>query len=148
MYSESQLIFKERMDTISKIERSRVMSLIKQRDTKLEKRFRKALWANGIRYRKNVRMYGTPDIVIRKARTLIFVDSCFWHGCSKHCRMPKSNKNFWTNKIDRNAKRDRLVTRAYRDDGWEVLRFWEHKLARNFEDCVERAIACIRAKSP
>src|ERR1700687_3152951 len=124
------------MDTLSRTQRSRVMSLIKQRDTKLEQRFRTALWKNGVRYRKNVRMYGTPDIVVRKSRLLIFLDSCFWHGCRHHCRMPKSNVEFWYKKINRNKKRDRTVTRAYRASGWTVLRFWEHTLAKDFDGCV------------
>jgi DNA mismatch endonuclease (patch repair protein) len=130
------------MDTLSPIQRSRVMSLIKQRDTKLEKQFRIALWATGVRYRKNVRMYGTPDIVIRKVRLLIFLDSCFWHGCRHHCRMPKSNVEFWSKKIGKNRERDRAVTRFYRAGGWTVLRFWEHSLAKNFDGCLAKVLTC------
>jgi len=132
------------MDTLSPSERSRVMSLIKQRDTTLEQQFRAALWANGVRYRKNVRMYGTPDIVVRKARLLIFLDSCFWHGCRHHCRMPKSNVEFWNKKISRNQERDRAVTKFYRADRWTVLRFWEHSLAKNFDGCIAKVLTLER----
>lgn len=135
------------MDTLSPIQRSRVMSLIKQRDTKLEQRFRSALWKNGVQYRKNVRIYGTPDILIRKSRLLIFLDSCFWHGCRFHCRMPKSNVEFWQQKISRNQKRDRAVTRSYRASGWTVLRFWEHTLTRDLDRCVAKVLACNSQRS-
>jgi len=111
----------------------------------LEREFRVALWHRGVRYRKNVRIYGTPDIVVRRAKLLIFLDSCFWHGCRHHCRMPKSNRLFWDEKINRNKKRDRAVTRHYRRKGWTVLRFWEHKLAKDFDNCISQAVsfACI-----
>jgi len=132
------------MDHLSPTQRSRLMSLIKQRDTKLEQRFRTALWATGVRYRKNVRIYGTPDVVIRRARMLIFLDSCFWHGCRYHCRRPKSNTPFWDKKISRNRERDRAVTRFYRRRGWIVLRFWEHKLRADFENCVKKVVAGVR----
>jgi DNA mismatch endonuclease (patch repair protein) len=131
------------MDTISRAKRSRVMSLIKPRDTKLEQKFRAALWAIGIRYRKNVKMYGTPDIVIRRAKLLIFLDSCFWHGCRYHCRRPKSNVVFWNGKIERNRQRDLAVTRFYRRNGWIVLRIWEHKLAKDFEACLDTVAASV-----
>lgn len=116
------------------------MSLIRQRDTKLEQRFRLALWHRGVRYRKNVRIYGTPDIVIRKSKLLVFVDSCFWHGCPRHCRRPKTNVAFWSRKIDQNRERDLSVTRYYRRTGWAVLRFWEHRLIADFEGCVAQVL--------
>jgi len=129
------------MDSLSPTQRGRLMSRIKQRDTTMEKRFRGSLWAAGVRYRKNVRMFGTPDIVIRKARVVIFLDSCFWHGCRHHCRMPKSNVEFWNEKINRNRRRDRTVTKFYRDSEWIALRFWEHNLARNFDGCIAKVLA-------
>jgi DNA mismatch endonuclease (patch repair protein) len=128
------------MDTLSPAARSRVMSLIKQRDSKIEQRLRTALWRHGVRYRKNVQIKGTPDIVIGRLRLVIFVDSCFWHGCRHHCRMPKSNVSFWRKKIARNQKRDRFVTRFYRARGWTVLRFWEHTLTKDFEGCVAKVL--------
>ena len=133
------------MDTLSRVARSRVMSLIKQRDSVIEQRLRTALWRSGIRYRKNVRTKGTPDIVIGRSQLVIFVDSCFWHGCRYHCRMPKSNVRFWREKIARNQKRDRSISRFYRRRGWIVFRFWEHRLKRDFEGCVAKVLAyCSR----
>jgi DNA mismatch endonuclease (patch repair protein) len=69
-----------------------------------------------------------PDFVFAKSRTAVFVDGCFWHGCPRHCRMPKGNRAFWKKKLSDNKVRDRLVTRTLRRDGWRVLRIWEHEL--------------------
>lgn len=134
------------MDNISKVQRSYVMSRIGQRDTKIEVRFRLAVWRRGIRYRKNVRVYGTPDLLVRAARTVIFIDSCFWHGCRFHCRRPKSNEIFWHNKISKNRKRDVAVSRYYRRKGWTVLRIWEHQLRNDFPSCVAKAISMLKAR--
>src|SRR3954469_7146062 len=123
------------MDSVSKEARSRIMSRVKQRDSRIELRLRLALWRAGVRYRKHVRVFGTPDLVLRRARILIFVDSCFWHGCRYHCRRPKSNVAFWATKIARNRWRDRRVNRYYRRRGWTVIRFWEHQL-----DDVDRCV--------
>ena len=132
------------MDKISREQRSRIMAAVKQRGTRLERDFAKALWAAGVRYRKNVRMHGTPDILVRKAKLVVFLDSCFWHGCRFHCRWPKSNIVFWETKISRNRKRDRAVSRYYRRAGWTVLRFWEHQLARDLESCVSQVAGALR----
>jgi len=115
------------MDTVSKTARSGIMGKIKSRETKLEKSFRKLLWNSGIRYRKNnAKCFGKPDILIKQNNTVIFIDSCFWHGCSKHLRMPSSNKKYWEAKIARNKKRDRAVNAYYKNRGWKIIRIWEH----------------------
>ena len=69
-----------------------------------------------------------PDFVFRQARLALFVDGCFWHGCSKHGTQPKGNRAFWKKKFARNLARDRLVNRALRRANWNVLRIWEHTL--------------------
>ena len=117
------------MDTVSKQKRSEIMSRIKSRDSKIETLFRKELWKHGFRYRKNSGKYfGKPDIVLRRHEAVIFIDSCFWHGCKKHCRIPTVRKSYWTQKIVRNAKRDNKVTRHYKKQGWKIFRIWEHEL--------------------
>ena len=128
------------MDSVTREVRSRIMAGIKQRDSQIERRFRSRLWQAGIRYRKNVRMYGTPDIAIRSKKLVVFVDSCFWHGCRFHCRRPKTNRAFWSAKINRNRCRDLKITRFYRRRGWLVFRFWEHQLVRDIDDCVSRVV--------
>ncbi len=114
-------------DKVDKETRSRIMSAIRSSETNLEKRVRKALSSEGFRYRKNVkRLAGCPDIAFISKKVVVFVDSCFWHGCKKHFRMPKTNKAYWKNKINRNKERDRLITKKYKNDNWVILRFWEH----------------------
>lgn len=105
------------------------MRLIRSKDTKIEIKFRKILRKLGYRFRNNPGSYfGKPDIVLKKLNTVIFIDSCFWHGCKKHLKLPLTRKAFWTTKIQRNKRRDREVTRHYRKDGWKVMRIWEHDL--------------------
>ena len=105
------------------------MRKIKSKDSKIEIDFRKQLWNAGIRYRKNAKNYfGKPDIVLPKYRTAIFIDSCFWHGCKKHCRIPTARKKYWTAKIERNIARDKEVSKHYKKQGWTIFRIWEHNL--------------------
>lgn len=86
-----------------------------------------------IGWRRRVCLRGKPDFVFAKQKIAVFVDGCFWHGCSKHCRMPKGNRKYWQTKIAGNRARDRLVARTLRRAGWWVLRIWEHELARKNE---------------
>lgn len=121
------------VDTVSRKKRSEVMRAVKSKDTKIEIAFRKALWRKGFRYRKNPKGYfGNPDLVLKKYKTAIFIDSCFWHGCKKHCRMPNTNKKYWIEKIERNKKRDKEVNRYYKKLGWKVTLVWEHDIRREF----------------
>ena len=108
------------------------MSRVKGSDTKIEKYFRFLLWQNNIRYRKNNKKYfGKPDITMTGKKTVIFIDSCFWHGCKKHLRIPKTNVDFWNNKIDNNIKRDNAVNDYYEDKKWTVIRIWEYDLTKS-----------------
>jgi DNA mismatch endonuclease, patch repair protein len=122
-------------------ERSKMMSRIKDRNTTSEKKLRHALWDMGLRYRKNVKkLPGKPDIVLKKYKLVIFVDGEFWHGFNweekKHCI--KSNHGFWIPKIERNMQRDIEVTNELTQKGWEVIRFWEQDIQKNFGACVYR----------
>jgi DNA mismatch endonuclease (patch repair protein) len=121
-------------DIVSKKRRSEIMGNIKSKDSEIEIEFRKVLWKEGFRYRKNPSDYfGKPDLVLPKYKTVIFIDSCFWHGCSKHCRMPSSNKNFWKKKIERNKKRDQEVNEYYKNINWNIFRIWEHNIKNDSE---------------
>jgi DNA mismatch endonuclease (patch repair protein) len=125
-------------DKITKEKRSEVMRAVKSRDSKIEVAFRKSLWKLGFRYRKNASNYfGKPDIVLKKHKAVIFVDSCFWHGCPEHLRMPSSNRDYWVKKIEKNKSRDLAVNKHYRDNGWTVLRIWEHDLVEDLESAVK-----------
>lgn len=128
-------------DIFSKKKRSEIMSRVRAKETGIEILFRKALWKAGFRYRKNVRRYfGTPDIVLKKYKTVIFIDSCFWHGCKKHGTMPKTRRTFWENKIERNTERDKKVIRYYKKEGWKVIRIWEHEIKKNIAKTTDTAI--------
>jgi len=128
-------------DTVSKKKRSEIMSRIKSKDSKIEILFRKKLWKQGFRYSKNSSKYfGKPDIALPKYKTVIFVDSCFWHGCGKHCRIPTSQKKYWTNKISRNKERDREVSKHYKKQNWRIFRIWEHEIIKMKQKSVDKIV--------
>ena len=81
-------------------------------------------------WRRHLPLPGRPDFAFLKSRIVIFVDGCFWHGCPKCYRRPKSNISFWQRKVAQNMRRDRSVGRQLRIDGWKVVRIWEHELGR------------------
>ena len=115
------------------------MAAVKGKDTKPEMIVRKYLFSRGLRFRVQVRkLPGTPDIVLPKYKTAIFVNGCFWHGHEgcKYFRLPKSNVEFWKEKIERNIERDRESMQALLDLGWKVIRVWECEL-RNKENREE-----------
>lgn len=104
------------------------MSRIKGKNTKPEMLVRKFLFANGFRYRLNVKtLPGKPDIVLPKYKTVIFVNGCFWHGHKgcKEAHFPKSNTEYWVNKIRNTQKRDQLAKVKLNVLGWRVLTLWE-----------------------
>ena len=107
------------------------MSQIKGKNTKPEELVRKYLFSQGFRYRKNdKRLPGSPDIVLPKYKTVIFVNGCFWHGHEgcKHFVWPKSNTDFWKNKIETNIARDKKKTNNLEELGWKVIVVWECEL--------------------
>ena len=123
--------------THSKEIRSYNMSRIRSKDTKPEEIVRKFLFSKGLRYRKNDRRYpGCPDIILPKHRTAIFVNGCFWHcheGCSDFV-LPKSNKDYWVPKLEKNQKRDEENYTVLKNDGWNVLVIWECELKKDVRD--------------
>ena len=120
-------------DKMTPEQRHFCMSRIKGNNTKPEILVRKWLWRNGYRYRLNdKRLPGKPDIVLPKIKTVIFVNGCFWHGHDNchNFRPPKSNIDFWDEKIKRNKHRDKINYRRLKSLGWEVLVVWECQLHR------------------
>ena len=118
-------------DWMTKEQRHRCMSRIKGRGTKPEMLVRRYLHSRGYRYRVNVRrLPGTPDIVLRKYKTAIFINGCFWHGHEdcKHFVLPKSNSQFWQQKIERNKQRDIEKRIQLRLLGWHTIIIWECQL--------------------
>ena len=107
------------------------MAAIHSKDTKPEMVVRRYLWGLGFRYRLNhPRLPGKPDIVMRKYRTCIFVNGCFWHGHEgcKYYTIPKTNTEFWINKVRRNKERDLKVLRELASMGWHSITIWECEL--------------------
>ncbi|WP_139489264.1 very short patch repair endonuclease [Brevibacillus dissolubilis] len=105
----------------------------------LERRIAQELWNRGIRFRRNVKnMFGKPDIAIKKYKVVIFIDSCFWHACPKHCVIPKTNTDFWLQKFKRNQDRDAKVNEFYRSKDWNLLRIWEHEAKADLSGTVDR----------
>lgn len=136
------------MDVHDKETRSYNMSCIKNKNTKPEDIVAKYLFSQGFRYRRNVKnLPGTPDIVLRKYNTVIFVNGCFWHmheGCD-YFVWPKDNAEFWRNKLLRNKERDVAKIEQLKELGWEVITVWECQLKhKNLEIIMERLIAIIR----
>ncbi len=122
------------MDVHDKATRSYNMSRIKGKNTKPEEIVRKYLFSKGFRYRKNdKRLPGSPDIVLPKYKTVIFVNGCFWHGHEgcKHFVWPKSNPEFWKQKITNNIKRDIEKRHLLESMGWRVLVIWECEIKKN-----------------
>ena len=139
-------------DVFTKTKRSDVMSRIRghgNKDTELAliKLFRQHRISG---WRRNQNVFGKPDFLFRRNRLAIFVDGCFWHGCPRCFRRPKSNRKFWDAKIARNRDRDRRVNRELRRFGWRVLRIWEHDIPRPVR-CLpklRRALAQPRNPGP
>ena len=133
------------MDPLTPTQRHNNMAAIHGKDTKPEMLVRHFLWHRGFRYRLNhPRLPGKPDIVLRKYRTCIFVNGCFWHGHNVNlpqvfdptsiiensdcCKIPKTNTEFWVKKIVRNQKRDRKVQQQLTLMGWHTIIIWECQL--------------------
>ena len=131
-------------DKMTPAQRHYCMSRIHGKGTKPELKVRQWLWRHGYRYRLNVKSVpGKPDIVMRRYRTAIFVNGCFWHGhfvqlpvdsCqlivnSSCCKIPQTNREFWVNKIKRNQERDQRNYQVLHDNGWQVIVVWECQLA-------------------
>jgi len=134
-------------DIFTKKKRSEVMSRIKGKDTSIELKVRSYLHRKGYRFRVNDKRYsGTPDIVLPKYRTIIFVNGCFWHGhgCG-NSKIPESNKVFWTEKIKNNKIRDDKNHSRLREEGWKVAVVWECEIEKDFEDTMNALIRLINA---
>ena len=120
------------VDSVSKKKRSEIMGKVKSKGSKIENAFAKILRTNGFSYTRNATKYfGKPDFVLKKYKTVVFIDSCFWHGCKQHCRIPSVRKKYWIEKIVRNVARDKEVSKYYKKQGRKIFRIWEHRIKKN-----------------
>lgn len=126
-------------DVHDKKTRSYNMSMVKGKDTKPEIIVRRFLFSNGIRFRVNdKRLFGIPDIVLPKYKTVIFINGCFWHG-HENCKyfiIPKTRSEWWKNKIEGTRKRDKKNYDDLVMNNWEVKIIWECELKSNKKECT------------
>lgn len=118
------------MDTVTKTERSRIMSRVKASGNKsTEQRILSLLRKKCLTgWRRNRPLPGKPDFIFPKKKIALFIDGCQWHGCKRHLRMPKSNRRYWKRKIYGNIARDSRTKTILSKLGWRVLRIWEHDI--------------------
>lgn len=118
------------MDNVTPSERSRIMARVKAKGNRstegaIVSLFRKEHISG---WRRNYPLAGKPDFVFPKSKIVLFVDGCLWHGCHRHCRIPKANRAYWIKKISANKARDAKIGRKLRAKGWVVIRIWEHEI--------------------
>lgn len=140
------------MDNLTKEQRHKNMQNIRNKDTKIEIKLRKALWKKGYHYRKNFAdLPGKPDIALTKYKIAVFCDSEFFHGKDWEVLKPRilkgDNSSYWVKKISRNMERDDEVNKKLLFLGWTVIRFWGRDILKNTDECIkviEEAIQDIR----
>jgi len=124
-------------DVLTTEQRKFNMSRIRAKNTAPEVKLRKLLWSEGIRgYRIHYNLPGKPDVVYVKKKIAIFIDGCFWHKCE-----------FWMKKIQSNVDRDKKVNEQLKDEGWYVIRIWEHEIRKNLPLVVKKIQAILSEKS-
>jgi DNA mismatch endonuclease (patch repair protein) len=123
------------------------LARVRQKDTNVELALRKELHAKGLRYRLHVPLLTkprrVPDIVFSSAKVAIFVDGCFWHGCPEHGSWPKSNAQFWREKIEANRARDADTDQRLQASGWQVVRVWAHESAPQAAKRIEEIVRSV-----
>ena len=132
------------VDQWQREKRSRLMARVRQKDTVPELAVRRGLHRAGLRFRLHRKdLPGTPDLILPKYRTAVFVHGCFWHGhdCRKG-RRPSSNIRFWTPKLDRNARRDQEAQSALIELGWQVATIWECDVDAGIEQLLGQLQSC------
>jgi len=126
-------------DVLTQEQRKYNMSRIRAKNTGPEVKLRKLLTAYGIRgYRIHYNLPGKPDIVFTKKKIAIFIDGCFWHKCPVCFQEPETRKEFWMKKIQSNVDRDTKVNEQLKNDGWMVIRIWEHEIQKKPDTAIKK----------
>lgn len=135
------------MDNLSPEQRRKNMQRIRSKNTLPERLVMRELRRNKQYFSKHAaRVLGKPDILFKKRRVAVFIDSDFWHGNIRRFVMPDSHRYYWAEKIERNKVRDRHVTYGLRKDGWTVLRFWDYDVLHHIDKVVTKIIDAVRLK--
>lgn len=133
------------MDNLTPEQRKKNMKNIRSKNTIPERIIMKELKKRKIYFAKNVKkIIGKPDIVFRRKRLVVFIDSDFWHRHPTKFVMPKSNKEYWGKKIKRNVIRDKEVNKQLNLAGWIVLRFWEKDIKKNKDWCIGKILTAYK----
>lgn len=136
-----------KMDNLTKEQRRKNMQHIRSTGTVPERAIMEALKKRKIYFAAYVsKIIGRPDIVFRRKKVAVFIDSDFWHGHPKRCIMPKTNTRYWKKKIEGNRKRDKLVNTELKNNGWTVVRLWEYDIKHSFEKSFQKILNVIRKK--
>jgi DNA mismatch endonuclease (patch repair protein) len=130
-------------------EASRRMMKVRQTGTKAELALRRELHRLGLRYRVNFQILKKPrrlaDVAFTKLKIAVFVDGCFWHGCPEHATWPKNNAEFWQQKIECNRARDADTDAKLIENGWTVIRVWEHESPVDAANRIKTAVDAMKA---
>lgn len=135
------------MDNLTKEQRRKNMRNIRSTGTTPEKLVMKELRKRKIYFAKHVKtLIGKPDIVFRRKKVAVFLDSDFWHVHPERFIMPKTNVEYWEKKIERNKNRDKQVNEALKAQGWEVIRLWEYDIKHDFDNCINLIIKTLASR--
>ena len=132
------------MDRVSRDKRSAIMASIKCKDTAPEMALRRYLHGLGFRYRLHGNLPGKPDLVFRRAGVAVFVNGCFWHGHGcRRSNQPKTNSDYWVNKIAVNINRDVRSRKLLEKQGWTVFTIWECEIEQDIVDAAQPLVDCL-----
>jgi DNA mismatch endonuclease (patch repair protein) len=135
------------LDNLTKEQRRKTMQSIRSKGTLPERLIMQELKKRKIYFACHVNsLIGKPDIVFRRKKIVVFIDSDFWHGHPTRCIMPKTNINYWSDKITRNRNRDKEVSRSLRQAGWKVIRLWAYDVKHHFDKCVQIILTNLEKK--
>lgn len=120
------------------------MQNIRSKGTKPERIITKKLRQKGIYFTQHLqKVYGKPDIIFLRKKIAVFIDSDFWHRHPENFQMPKTNRDYWEKKIQRNVNRDKEVNQKLKNEGWSIIRIWESEIKKAPDICVERILKAI-----
>jgi len=136
------------MDNLTKEQRRKTMQSIRSKGTLPERLIMQELKRRKIYFASYVdSIIGKPDVVFRRKKIAVFIDSDFWHGHPKRCIMPKTNIDYWLHKITRNRKRDKEVDRSLKQAGWKVIRLWAYDVKHQFDKCIQIILNELRKEN-
>lgn len=130
-------------DHLTPEQRSRAMRNVKLKDGSIEQILQKGLRSNGVKFKRHIRsLPGSPDLVFKQQRVVVFIDGDFWHGWRLSSWEHKLSP-FWRNKLWANRQRDQRNFRKLRSQGWRVIRFWQHQIVRNKDRCLQEILQSL-----